>query len=137
MKTCVKRGEKRYAGGSSTRGAIFDITCFLGRIILNDGNGQWVTSRESIMNVRLTPRGEHLVRQYLARGRYHSPEEVIEHALDTLVQADVPTEPALAPKQGSAEAFEAFLDALAEYSDQIPPMPGETFSRGMIYQDHN
>ena len=30
----------------------------------------------------------------------------------------------------------AWLDSLTEFSDQIPAVPGETFSRGMIYDDH-
>jgi hypothetical protein len=36
----------------------------------------------------------------------------------------------------SPEETEAWLDRLARFSDKIPPMPGETFSREMIYQDH-
>jgi hypothetical protein len=31
----------------------------------------------------------------------------------------------------------AWLDELAQYSDLIPPMPNETFSREMIYQEHD
>jgi len=31
----------------------------------------------------------------------------------------------------------AWLDSLTEFSDQIPALPGETFSRGMIYHDHD
>jgi hypothetical protein len=31
----------------------------------------------------------------------------------------------------------AWLDSLGEFSDQIPAMPGETFSRAMIYQDRD
>jgi len=88
------------------------------------------------MNVKLTPNGEHLLREYLTRGSYHSPEEVIEHALEVLAQQEAtvglqPSGPARTP-----EKFAAFLDALAAYSDKIPPKPGETFSREMIYQDH-
>jgi hypothetical protein len=30
-----------------------------------------------------------------------------------------------------------WLDSLAEFSDDIPDRPGETFSRAMIYQDHD
>ncbi len=41
--------------------------------------------------------------------------------------------------QGPARTREetrAWLDELAQFSDKIPPMPGETFSRQMIYQEH-
>ena len=88
------------------------------------------------MNVKLTPNSEHLLHEYLTRGLYQSPEEVIEHALQVLVQQEArvglhPSSPERTP-----ERFAAFLDALAAYSDRIPPKPGETFSREMIYQDH-
>jgi len=36
---------------------------------------------EITMNVKLTPHSESLLREYLAGGGYHTPEEVIEHAL--------------------------------------------------------
>jgi hypothetical protein len=35
------------------------------------------------------------------------------------------------------EEIRALLDSLAQFSDQIPPAPEETFSRAMIYQDHD
>ena len=35
------------------------------------------------------------------------------------------------------EEIRAWLDELASFSDKIPHMPGETFSREMIYQDHS
>jgi len=38
--------------------------------------------------IRLTPRSEELLKEQLARGRYRSPEEVIERALETLAQKD-------------------------------------------------
>lgn len=34
------------------------------------------------------------------------------------------------------EEIRSWLDELAALSDKIPPRPGETFSRDMIYQDH-
>jgi hypothetical protein len=40
------------------------------------------------------------------------------------------------PRRRSPEETQAWLDRLARFSDRIPPMPGETFSREMIYQDH-
>lgn len=38
------------------------------------------------MNVKLTPHSESLLREYLARGGYHTPEEVIERALESLAK---------------------------------------------------
>ncbi len=35
------------------------------------------------------------------------------------------------------EEIRAWLDELAAFSDEIPPQPGQTFSREMIYQDHD
>jgi hypothetical protein len=88
------------------------------------------------MNVKLTPNSEHLLREYLTRGPFHSPEEVIEHALEVLAQQEPTTGPHPSGPERTPEKFAAFLDALAAYSDKIPPQPGETFSREMIYQDH-
>lgn len=42
-----------------------------------------------------------------------------------------------APARRSPLQIRAWLDSLTEFSDQIPALPGETFSRGMIYQDHD
>jgi Arc/MetJ-type ribon-helix-helix transcriptional regulator len=36
------------------------------------------------MDVRLTPHSQQIVEQQLAYGAFHSPEEVIEHALEML-----------------------------------------------------
>jgi hypothetical protein len=43
----------------------------------------------------------------------------------------------LMPTQRSPGQIRAWLDSLTEFSGQIPTLPGETFSRGMIYQDHD
>jgi hypothetical protein len=40
------------------------------------------------------------------------------------------------PKR-TREEFDAWVRQFAAYSDKIPSMPGETFSRAMIYQNHN
>ena len=40
-------------------------------------------------------------------------------------------------RRWTPEETRAWLDELAQFSDEIPPMPGETFSREMIYQDHD
>jgi Arc/MetJ-type ribon-helix-helix transcriptional regulator len=42
------------------------------------------------MNVRLTPHSEDLLREHLARGGYHTPEEVIERALEILTETVPP-----------------------------------------------
>jgi hypothetical protein len=86
------------------------------------------------MKVKLTANSEHLLREYLTRRPYHSPEEVIEHALEVLAQQESRFH--RSGPERTPEEFAAFLDALAAYSDKIPPKPGETFSREMIYQDH-
>jgi hypothetical protein len=85
------------------------------------------------MNVKLTPHSEQLLREYLARGTYHTPEEVIEHALESLDETERPSQPAARANQ---EQFRAFLDALTEGSENIPTLPSSAFSRESIYQDH-
>lgn len=42
------------------------------------------------MEVRLDPRSQRLIEQQLRAGRYHSPEEVIVHALETLAERESP-----------------------------------------------
>jgi Arc/MetJ-type ribon-helix-helix transcriptional regulator len=41
--------------------------------------------------IRLTPHGEELLQEQLARGAYRSPEELIERALETLAQREPPS----------------------------------------------
>ena len=41
------------------------------------------------------------------------------------------------PSQRSPLQIRAWIDSLAEFSDQIPALPGESFSRSMIYHDHD
>jgi hypothetical protein len=43
------------------------------------------------MNIRLNAHSERLVKEHLAHGGYHSPEEVIEHALNVLREKSPPT----------------------------------------------
>jgi hypothetical protein len=45
------------------------------------------------MTIRLNPRSEDLLNQQLARGHYHSPEEVIEHALEILTEREQVVQP--------------------------------------------
>ena len=46
-----------------------------------------------------------------------------------------PTAATPAPAGRSPMQIRAWLDSLAEFSDQIPALPGETFSPSMIYHD--
>lgn len=55
--------------------------------------------------------------------------------LEEAVARPLATTPA--PAQRSPLQIRAWLDSLAEFSDQIPARPGETFSRSMIYHDHD
>jgi Arc/MetJ-type ribon-helix-helix transcriptional regulator len=86
---------------------------------------------EDFMNIRLIPHSEELIKAQLAQGPYHSPEEVIERALEELskrVNKHTPVDLA---------HFEATLDALAEGSERIPVLPSEATSRSSIYRDHS
>ena len=83
------------------------------------------------MNIRLNPHSEQLLNEALSRGDYHSAEEVIERALETL------SERARHRAAMDAAEFEATLDALAEGSDKLPVLPPEATSRVGIYRDHN
>ena len=40
-------------------------------------------------------------------------------------------------QQLSPEEFESSLDELTRYSDKIPALPAEAFSRESLYQDHD
>ena len=51
---------------------------------------------------------------------------------DTFVRRGAPTSTARSPLQ-----VRAWIDSLAEFSNRIPAMEGETFSREMHYQDHD
>ena len=55
--------------------------------------------------------------------------------LEEAVAKPVATTPT--PARRSPLQIRAWLDSLTEFSDQIPAVPGETFSRGMIYHDHD
>ena len=83
------------------------------------------------MNIRLNPHSEQLLKEELSRGEFHSEEEVIERALETL------SERTQRRATMDAAEFEATLDALAEGSDKLPVLPPEATSRAGIYRDHN
>lgn len=90
------------------------------------------------MNVTLTTHGEELLRAALDRHPDQSPAEIVEQALAERLADDRQHPPDTIPtRRRSPEEIRAWLDELAQFSDKIPPMPGETFSRAMIYQDHD
>ncbi|MGA3211087.1 MAG: hypothetical protein ABSD20_07245 [Terriglobales bacterium] len=84
------------------------------------------------MSVELTPHAQQVLREILGRQPDQRPEQVVERALDAVAGQS-------APAQGlnllADSEFEAWLDALAVHSSEIPPFPGETFSRESIYRD--
>jgi Arc/MetJ-type ribon-helix-helix transcriptional regulator len=84
---------------------------------------------KEVMNIRLNPHSERLLKDQLASGQFQSPEEVIERALETLSERVQ-----RAATMGLAE-FEATLDALAEGSDKLPVLPVGATSRAGIYRD--
>ena len=91
------------------------------------------------MQITLTPHAEELLRSVLARHPERSPAEILEDALTRIEHEVADSRTALLPepKRLSREESEAALDRMAQFSNKIPPMPGETFTREMIYQDHD
>ncbi len=87
------------------------------------------------MQVTLTPHGEELLRTALARHPEKSPAEILEHALAERVERETAAAPA--KRKLTRKEFHIWLDQFTAYSDKIPSMPGETFSREMIYQGHD
>lgn len=83
------------------------------------------------LSVTLSPRGAEMLRAMRERHPELSPSEIVEEALSVRLSRE---QAAVADR--SPEEVRAWLDRLAALSDRIPPRPGETFSREMIYQDH-
>ena len=56
----------------------------------------------------LDPHGEQLIAAHLRTGRYHSPEEVVNRALETLAEKEPPSAPAqgLTPAEAVADIRE-------------------------------
>jgi DNA-binding transcriptional LysR family regulator len=86
------------------------------------------------MQVTLTPQAQELLR--VVQELHQSPAEILEQALAESVQRESGTT-RLTRTKYSQQEFEAWLDQFSKFSDRIPAMPGETFSREMIYQDHD
>jgi hypothetical protein len=55
----------------------------------------------------------------------------------SLLEEAVARPPATITAQRSTLQIRAWLESMAEFSDQIPALPGETFSRSTLYQDHD
>ena len=87
------------------------------------------------MQVTLTPRAEEALRQQLAHSPGRQPEEVIEEALTEMGRrtgAPRGTGAVAAP-----ESFRPWLRELREGSRPAPHLAAETFTREMIYRDHD
>ena len=63
------------------------------------------------------------------------PAQILEEALAGRVERQ--TAAKLVKPKRTREEFDAWVHEFAAYSDKIPSMPGETFSRAMIYEDHS
>jgi hypothetical protein len=83
----------------------------------------------------LAPHGEELLRAALARNPQQSPGEIVEEALAERIDREGP--PSSIKRKLTHDDFHDWLDQFTAYSDRIPSMPGETFSREMIYQDQD
>lgn len=84
------------------------------------------------MQVTLTPQGEQLLREALAQHPGESPAQILEQAL----AQHVAYRPGTQSRVTRAE-FHAWLDQFTAYSDKIPLLPDEAFSRQSLYQDHD
>jgi hypothetical protein len=85
------------------------------------------------MNVVLNPHGVELLRAVRDRHPELSEAEILEAELAESLERARNTS---VPRMGTPEEIRPWLDELASLSDRIPPKPGETFSREMIFQDH-
>jgi hypothetical protein len=61
----------------------------------------------------------------------------VEAYVQSLVKQAALQASEMARRKMTGEEIQAWLDELTQFSDKIPPMPGETFSREMIYQEHD
>jgi Arc/MetJ-type ribon-helix-helix transcriptional regulator len=71
------------------------------------------------MDLRLSPHREELLRQQLARGRYHSAEEVIELALEAMVAK--PPEMERPSEEIQREAVQDMLDFVKRNRVRLGP----------------
>ena len=85
------------------------------------------------MTIILRPEQERLLLQAIDSGLAHTADEALDQALDAL-RLRLPR--SAAAQVRTPQVIRAWLDDLAALSDRIPPRPGESFSREMIYQGH-
>jgi hypothetical protein len=69
--------------------------------------------------------------QVQARGL--TPESYVESLIDNAAHVSPKPLPAAKPKMD----MESFFQAMAAYSDKIPQLPDEAFTRESFYQDHD
>jgi len=84
------------------------------------------------MQVTITIPDE-LAAQAIAGGS--TPESYVEKLIAeraTSAQSGI-----IRPKARTLEEFNAALDRLAQFSDKIPELPIEAFSRASFYEDHD
>jgi len=74
---------------------------------------------------------DELAAQVQARGM--SPEEYVR----SLVEDAVRNAPSLAEPPQPKRDMEAFFKGMAAYSEKIPQLPDEAFTRESFYQDHD
>jgi len=87
------------------------------------------------MEVTLTPQAEEALRQELARSPGRRPEEIVEEALTELSRHAAAS---FATNGGMArQDFRAWLGELRQGAKPAPGLAEETFSREVIYQDHD
>ena len=60
----------------------------------------------------------------------------VEDYIQEILAQQVALEPPNGARSQTPEEIRAWLDALAQFSHKIPPLP-ETISRDWIYQDHS
>ncbi len=74
---------------------------------------------------------DELAAQVQSRGL--TPVSYVEH----LISEQTATARESTSNRLSLEEFDASLDDLTRYSDKIPILPAEAFSRESLYQDHD
>jgi len=68
-----------------------------------------------------------------AQVRGLTPESYVERLIDDVAHVSPKPLPPAKPKMD----MESFFQAMAAYSDKIPQLPDEAFTRESFYQDHD
>ncbi len=87
------------------------------------------------MEIKLTQHAEELLRDALSRHPGQSPAQLLEEALAERIERETAARPV--NRKRTSREFDAWVRQFSGYSDKIPPMKDETFSRSIIYQDHD